>query len=158
MQWLRAFVQQLIHNFAESTFLPPQKCHCKPGPGAIRLNRPHPHYTVPQTASSLCGSSQAVLRLSWFPALTLQQLDVYEQLQRQQHHHQNDTGHQETVEARRQQTDMPQRCPSPTARLQPVRPDGWGGRGGVEGQRGEGNVLRGAADPVLHTNSDNVLC
>lgn len=60
---------------------------------------------------------------SWFLLLTLQQLGVYEQLQRQQQHHQNDTGHQETVEACRQQTDLPQRCPSPAARLQPVRPD-----------------------------------
>lgn len=71
---------------------------------------------------------------SWFLLLTLQQLGVDEQLQRQQQHHQNDTGHQETVEARRQQTDLPQRCPSPTARLQPVRPD----RRGERQRRGEG--------------------
>lgn len=67
---------------------------------------------------------------SWFLTLTLQQLCVYEQLQRQQQHHQNDTGHQETVEARRQQTDLPQRCPSPAARLKPVRPERWGEGGG----------------------------
>lgn len=74
-----------------------------------------------------------VITPSWFLLLTLQQLGVYEQLQCQQQHHQNDTGHQETVEARRQQTDLPQCCPSPAARLQPVRPDRrrerqrWGG-------------------------------
>lgn len=74
--------------------------------------------------------------LSRFLPLTLQQLGVYEQLQRQQQHHQNNTGHQETVEARRQQADLPQRRPSPTARLQPVRPDGGereGGGGAVRG-------------------------
>lgn len=35
-----------------------------------------------------------------FLPLTLQQLGIYEQLQRQQQHHEDDTGHEETVEAR----------------------------------------------------------
>lgn len=55
-------------------------------------------------------------------SLTLQKLGVDEQLQTQQHHHQDDTGHQETVKASAQQTHLPRGCPPPTARLQPVRP------------------------------------
>lgn len=58
-----------------------------------------------------------------FLLLTLQELSVYEQLQRQQQHHHNDAGHQDAVEARRQQADLPQRCPSAAARLEPVGPE-----------------------------------
>lgn len=68
--------------------------------------------------------------------LTLQQLGVDEQLQRQQQPHQEDAGHQETVEPGRQQADLPQRRPLPAAGFQPVGPDEGGqarrdiGRGG----------------------------
>lgn len=55
--------------------------------------------------------------------LTLQQLGVYEQLQRQQQHHHDHAGHQDTVEARRQQAHLPQRRPAAAARLQPVGPE-----------------------------------
>lgn len=40
-------------------------------------------------------------------SLTLQELGVDEQLQTQQHDHQDDTSHQETVEACAQQTYLP---------------------------------------------------
>lgn len=65
---------------------------------------------------------QRISLIFLFSSLTLQQLGVYEQLHDQQHHHEDDGCHQETVEARRQQADLPERRPSPTARLQPVRP------------------------------------
>lgn len=100
----------------------------KPPPQHHVLKHPHPYYY-----DNLSGD----VSLSWFLPLTLQQLGVYEQLQRQQHNHQNDTGHQETVEACRQQTDLPQCCPSPTAWLQPVRPD----RG--EGEKRQSEELKG---------------
>lgn len=51
---------------------------------------------------------------------TLQEFCVYEQLQRQEEHHQDDTGHQDTVEAGAEQTDLPQGYTATTTRLQPV--------------------------------------
>lgn len=53
---------------------------------------------------------------------TLQEFGVDEQLQRQEEHHQDDAGHQDTVEAGTEQTDLPQGHTAPTAGLQPVRP------------------------------------
>lgn len=64
--------------------------------------------------------------------LTLQQLGVYEQLQRQQQHHHHHAGHQDAVEAGRQQAHLPQRRPAAAARLQPVGPEQRaGGQAGV---------------------------
>lgn len=51
---------------------------------------------------------------------TLQEFCVYEQLQRQEKHHQDDTGHQDTVETSAEQTDLPQGYTATTTRLQPV--------------------------------------
>lgn len=53
---------------------------------------------------------------------TLQEFGVYEQLQRQEKHHQDDTGHQDTVEASAEQTDLPQGHTAAAAGLQPVGP------------------------------------
>lgn len=55
---------------------------------------------------------------------TLQEFGVDEQLQRQEEPHQDDAGHQDTVEAGTEQTDLPQGHAATTARLQPVRPAG----------------------------------
>lgn len=69
--------------------------------------------------------------------LTLQQLGVYEQLQRQQQHHHHHAGHQDAVEAGRQQAHLPQRRPAAAARLQPVGPEQRAG-GQAEGERSAG--------------------
>lgn len=53
---------------------------------------------------------------------TLQEFGVYEQFQGQEKHHQDDTGHQDTVEASAEQTDLPQGHSATAARLQPVGP------------------------------------
>lgn len=55
---------------------------------------------------------------------TLEEFGVYEQLQREEKHHQDDAGHQDTVEAGAEQTDLPQGHSTATAGLQPVGPDG----------------------------------
>lgn len=58
----------------------------------------------------------------WSRVLTLQEFGVYEQLHRQKEDHQDHTGHQDTVEAGAEQTDLPQGDPAAAARLQPVGP------------------------------------
>lgn len=52
----------------------------------------------------------------------MQELGVDEQLQRQEEHHQDDAGHQDTVEAGAEQTDLPQGHTASAAGLQPVGP------------------------------------
>lgn len=51
---------------------------------------------------------------------TLQEFGVYEKLQWQEKHHQDDAGHQDTVEASAEQTNLPQSHSMATAGLQPV--------------------------------------
>lgn len=55
---------------------------------------------------------------------TLQEFGVDEQLQRQEEPHQDDAGHQHTVEAGAEQADLPQGHAATTAGLQPVGPAG----------------------------------
>ena len=64
--------------------------------------------------------------------LTLQELGVYEELQDEEEHHQEDTGHQDAVEARAEQTHLPQSHAPAAARPQPVR--AGGGREGLDGE------------------------
>lgn len=54
---------------------------------------------------------------------TLEEFGVYEELQREEKHHQDDAGHQDTVETGAEQTDLPQGHSTATAGLQPVGPD-----------------------------------
>ena len=68
----------------------------------------------------MCACASLEVRLL---LLTLQEFGVDKELQGEENHHQDDTGHQEAVKARTQQTHLPQSSSPPTARLQPVRPE-----------------------------------
>lgn len=54
----------------------------------------------------------------------MEEFGVYEQLQREEKHHQDDAGNQDTVETSTEQTDLPKSHSTATAGLQPVGPDG----------------------------------
>lgn len=68
----------------------------------------------------ICQRNSLYLKKRTDAVFTLQEFCVYEQLQRQEEHHQDDTGHQDTVEAGAEQTDLPQGYTATTTRLQPV--------------------------------------